>query len=60
QMEFSKTLVMANSLQLRSGDVRMTDYLLSINNYLNLRSSAVLNQSNRLLLINQLNHLLLK
>lgn len=60
QMEFSKTLVMANSLQLRSGDVRMTDYLLSINNHLNLRSSAVLNQSNRLLLINQLNHLLLK
>lgn len=60
QMEFSKTLVKANALQLRTGEVRMTDYILSINNYLDLRSSAILNQSNRLILINQLNNILLK
>lgn len=60
QLEFSETLVKANALQLKTGEVRMTDYILSINNYLDLRSSAILNQSNRLILINQLNSILLK
>lgn len=60
QINFSKTLVQANALQFKTGDVRITDYILSVNNYLNLKSAAIQNHITRLQLINQLNYLILK
>ena len=56
----AETLVEANKRQLNTGDVRMTDYLLSISNFLNLRTSLIQNNMMRLSLINQLNYLILK
>ena len=60
QMMYAETLVEANKRQLNTGDVRMTDYLLSISNFLNLRTSLIQNNMMRLSLINQLNYLILK
>lgn len=60
QTIYAKTLVEANKKQLTTGDVRMTDYLLSITNYLNLRVALIQNEITSFSLINQLNHLILK
>jgi outer membrane protein TolC len=56
QLNYSKTLTDANALQLQTGDVRMTDYLISINNYLNLRVNIIQNKINQLQMINQLHY----
>ena len=56
QLAFSKTLVDANALQLKTGDVRMTDYLMSVTNYLNLRISILQNKINQQKTINELNY----
>ena len=56
QLNYSKTLIDANALQLKTGDVRMTDYLISINNYLNLRVNIIQNKINHLQMINQLHY----
>ena len=60
QLLYSKTLVEANRKQLATGDVRTTDYLLSVNNYLNLRSGIIQNEMIRLSLLNQLHNIILK
>ncbi|WP_158639659.1 TolC family protein [Arachidicoccus ginsenosidivorans] len=60
QLIYAQTLVQANKKQLTTGDIRMTDYLLSINNYLNLRSAVIQNQMIRLSILNQLHHIILK
>lgn len=60
QLGFSQTLIDANALQLRTGDVRMNDYLLSINNYLNLRTNIIQNRTNQLQMINQLHYFTIK
>ncbi len=60
QLTFSQTLIDANALQLRTGDVRMNDYLLSINNYLNLRTNIIQNRTNQLQVINQLHYFTIK
>ncbi|MBU0695119.1 MAG: TolC family protein, partial [Bacteroidetes bacterium] len=57
QLNYSKTLIDANALQMKTGDVRMTDYLISINNYLNLRVNIIQNKINQLQMINQLQYL---
>lgn len=56
QLGFSKTLIDANALQLKTGDVKMSDYLLSVNNYLNLRVNIIQNKINQLQSINQLHY----
>ncbi len=56
QLSFSKTLIDANALQLKTGDVNMSDYLLSVNNYLNLRVNIIQNKINQLQSINQLHY----
>jgi outer membrane protein TolC len=56
QLNFSQTLTKANALQLRTGDVRMTDFLLSIKDYLSLRTTIVQNRINQLQIINQLHY----
>lgn len=60
QLLYSQTLVEANRKQLATGDVHITDYLLSINNYLNLRTGIIQNDMARLSLLNQLHNIILK
>ena len=60
QLLYARTLVEANRKQLSTGDVRITDYLLSVNNYLNLRTVVIQNDMNRLSLFNQIHHIILK
>lgn len=60
QLVYSKTLIKANSLQLSTGDIRMTDYLLSISNYLNIEVNQLQNRLNQLQTINQLKYFTLK
>lgn len=60
QLLYSQTLVEANRKQLATGDVRITDYLLSVNNYLNLRSGMIQNDMIRLSLLNQIHNIILK
>jgi outer membrane protein TolC len=60
QLTYSKALIEANRKQLTTGDVHITDYLLSINNYLNLRSGIIQNDMARLSLLNQIQKLILK
>lgn len=56
QLSYSQTLIKANALQLSTGDVRMTDFLLSVRDYQNLRTSIVQNKINQLQIINQLHY----
>ena len=56
QVNYSKALVDADASQLKTGDVRMTDYLLAVNNYLNLKVSSIQNNISQLQIINQLHY----
>ncbi|MBC7655132.1 MAG: TolC family protein, partial [Oligoflexus sp.] len=60
QLVYSKTLIKANALQLSTGDIRMTDYILSISNYLNIEVNQLQNRLNQLQTINQLKYFTLK
>ncbi len=59
QFKYTRALVDANALLLGVGEVSMTDFLLSVTNYMNIRAVDIQNRANRLLLINQLNYLIL-
>jgi outer membrane protein TolC len=41
QIDYAKTLVEANAKQLPTGDVKMVDFILSINNLLNLKANII-------------------
>lgn len=56
QLTYTQTLVKANYKLLASGDVSITDYLLSMNNFINARSLAAQNTVNRLQLLNEINY----
>lgn len=56
RIKTSRLLVDANKRLLNTGDVRITDYILALNNYLNLKSSLNQQQINRYQIINQLNY----
>ncbi|WP_179473816.1 TolC family protein [Chryseobacterium sp. H1D6B] len=60
QMTYAKTLVEANAKQLPTGDVRIIDLILSINNLLSLKGNII--QYNKILsgLKNQLHHLIIQ
>lgn len=60
QLTYAKTLIEANAKQLPTGDVRMSDYILSINNLLNLRSSMIQTENILFILQNQLQFLTLQ
>ncbi len=60
QIKYSQTLLDANGKLLPTGDVRIIDYLLALNNYLNARNLATQQRSARLQVINQLNYWSLK
>jgi outer membrane protein TolC len=56
QMEYAQTLVDANRLLLNSGDISVTDYLLSINNYLTAKNMLIGNTLTRSNIVNELNY----
>jgi outer membrane protein TolC len=56
QMTYAQTLVDANRLLLNSGDISVTDYLMSINNYLTAKNLLIDNTLTRFYIINELNY----
>lgn len=60
QTTYAKTLVEANAKQLPTGDVRMVDFILSINNLLNLKGNIIQYNMKLLSLKNQLHYLIIQ
>ena len=56
QIKYSETLIKTNQQLLTTGDVRLTDFILTINNYLNVRNLVTQNYVNRLKIVNLLNY----
>jgi outer membrane protein TolC len=56
QMTYVQTLIDANHQLLNSGDIPVTDYLLSISNYLNAKSLLIENTTTRFRIVNELNY----
>lgn len=56
QIKYAKTLIDANNKLLQTGDIRMTDYVLAINTYLNAKNQMTQNQISRLKVLNQINY----
>lgn len=59
QIVYAKTLVEANAKQLPTGDVRMVDFILSINNLLNLKGNIIQYHTTLYNLKNQLHYLII-
>ena len=57
QLKYSKTLIDANLKQLPTGDVKVTDFILSINNYINLKSGLIQFETTLYNFYNTLNNL---
>jgi outer membrane protein TolC len=60
QQKYALALVNANRLLLNTGDIPVSEYLLSINNYLSANNMLIENTIERLRLINELNYLIEK
>ena len=60
QIKYSQTLLEANGRLLRTGDARIADYILALNNYLNAQNLVTQLRITRLQIINQLNYWSLK
>jgi outer membrane protein TolC len=56
QMNYSQTLVDANRKLLNSGEISITDYLLSMNNYLNAKNLILENRLSKYHLLNELTY----
>jgi outer membrane protein TolC len=56
QMAYAQALVDANRLLLNSGDISITDYLLSINNYLTAKNLLIENTLIRFSILNEINY----
>ena len=56
QLKYIETLIRVNEKLLQTGDVRIYDYILALNNFLNAKSLINDNTISRLQLINQLNY----
>jgi outer membrane protein TolC len=56
QLKYIETLIKVNEKLLQTGDVRIYDYILALNNFLNAKSMINDNTVSRLQLINQLNY----
>jgi len=56
QLKYSKMLIDTDQKLLNTGDLKVNDFLLAINNYRSIQFSQTQQQINRLLLINQLNY----
>ncbi|MCD1116723.1 TolC family protein [Chryseobacterium turcicum] len=60
QITYAKTLVDANAKQLPTGDVRMVDFILSINNLLSLKGNIIQYNTTLFNLKNQLQYLIIQ
>lgn len=56
QIEYLKTLIEVNGRLLETGEVKITDYVLALNNYITSRNLVVQNMITRFQVINQLNY----
>ncbi len=56
QLNYAQTLVDANRLLLNSGDIAVTDFLLSVSNYLTIKIILTENTRTRFNIINELNY----
>ena len=56
QITYANTLITANSKLLTTGDIRITDYVLALNNYLTARNLLNQNIINRFRIVNQINY----
>jgi len=56
QLKYVEGLIQANRKLLASGDVRIADYVIAINNYLNAKNIITQNTINKLQLITQINY----
>lgn len=60
QIKYLQTLIEVNGKLLETGDIRITDYVLALNNYITSKNLVVQNQIARYLVIHQLNYWNLK
>lgn len=56
QLRYSDALVIADGKLLQAGELRVVDYVIAINNYLNAKNQLTQNMINRLQIINQVNY----
>ena len=56
QIKYADGLITANQKLMLTGDVRVTDYILAINNYLNAKNIITQNTITKYQLINQINY----
>jgi hypothetical protein len=56
QLNYTMALVDANRVLLNSGDISITDYLLSVNNYLNAKNLLIEKAIERFRIINEMNY----
>ena len=56
QLKYTQALIDVDEKLLATGDIRITDFVLALNNYINAKNLITLNKINRLQLINQLNY----
>jgi outer membrane protein TolC len=56
QIRYTETLITVNEKLLATGDIRLTDFILSLNNYFNAKNLVTQNYISRLKIVNQLNY----
>ena len=56
QINYTETLITVNEKLLATGDIRLTDFILSLNNYFTAKNLVTQNYITRLRIINQLNY----
>jgi outer membrane protein TolC len=56
QVHYSQTLIEVNGKLLETGDAKIADYILALNNYLNAKNLLTQNNITRLQIINQINY----
>jgi len=56
QIKYTESLIKVDSDLLQTGDVRVADFILAVNNYLTIKNLRTTTNINKLLLINQLNY----
>jgi outer membrane protein TolC len=56
QVNYAESLIKVNAKLLETGDVRISDYIIAINGYLNARFLLIQNRVTRMQIINQINY----
>lgn len=56
QIKYTETLIIVNEKLMVSGDIRLTDFILTLSNYFNAKNLVTQNYITRLKIVNQLNY----